>query len=230
MHDLDRTLGRTNMESESLFEFTSEAEASQNENFEFQGEQSEVFNEAEVNELAAELLSVANQQELNNFLGDLMKRASSTLSQAISSPLGQQLGGMLKSAAKTALPVVGSAIGNALLPGVGGAVGGKLASMAGSMFGLETEGMTQEDRQYEVAKQFVRFGGDATQKALSLTKDGASIPAAAKAAVQQAAERFVPGLLAGPPASATSPTRPHFGHRGSWVRHGDKIILHLGRD
>jgi uncharacterized protein (DUF697 family) len=229
MHDLDRTLGRTHMENESLFEFTSEAEAAvgyENENFEFQAEQPEVFNEAEVNELAAELLSVANQQELNHFLGDLMKKVSS----GISSPLGQQLGGMLKSAARVALPVVGSAIGNTLVPGVGGAVGGKLASMAGSMFGLETEGMTQEDRQYEVAKQFVRFGGDATQKALALTKEGSPIPAAAKAAVQQAAERFVPGLVANSPSSVVSSTRPHLAHKGSWFRQGNKIILQLGRE
>jgi uncharacterized protein (DUF697 family) len=234
MHDLDRTLGRTQMEAESLFEFTSEAESSgeygQNESFEFQSEQPEVFGEAEVNELAAELLSVSNQQELNNFLGDLMKKAASGLSQAISSPLGQQLGGMLKSAAKTALPVVGSAIGNAIVPGLGGAVGGKLASMAGSMFGLETEGLSQEDRQYEVAKQFVRFGGDATQKALALATQGTPIPAAAKAAVERAAERFVPGLLTGAGQGAPGIARSHLPARGSWVRHGNKIVLHLGRE
>ena len=237
MHDLDRTLGRTQMEGESLFEFTAEGESSgeygENESFEFQSEQGEVFGESEVNELAAELLSVSNQQELNNFLGDLMRKAGSGLSKAISSPLGQQLGSMLKSAAKTALPVVGSAIGNAIVPGVGGAVGGKLASLAGSMFGLETEGLSQEDRQYEVAKQFVRFGGDATQKALALTPQGTPISAAAKAAVQQAAERFVPGLLASPAATGPTPQRPHLPnlpHKGSWVRHGNKIVLQLGRE
>lgn len=240
MHDLDRTLGRTHMENEGLFEFTSEAEAAgayenenenfefqgENENFEFQAEQPEVFNEAQVNEFAAELLSVANQQELNNFLGGLMR----TVDRAISTPLGRQVGGMLRSAARTALPVVGSAIGNAIVPGLGGAVGGKLASMAGSMFGLETEGMTQEDRQYEVAKQFVRFGGDATQKAVALAKGGTPIAAAAKAAFQQAAERFVPGLVTNPSLSTTPPTRPRFPHKGAWVRHGNKIVIHLGRD
>jgi len=190
MHDLDRTLGRTNMENGSLFEFNNEQEAGgeyENESFEFEGQQPEVFNEAEVNEIASELLSVTNQQELNNFLGDLMRRVGSGLSQAVSSPLGQQLGGMLRSAARTALPVVGSAIGDAIVPGIGGAVGGKLASMAGSMFGLELEGLSLEDRQYEVAKQFVRFGADATQKALALTREGNPVPAAAKVAVQQAA-------------------------------------------
>jgi uncharacterized protein (DUF697 family) len=249
MHDLDRTLGRTQMERESVFEFNAEdeytgestgestgeynqGEYNQGEAFEFTSEQ-EVFGEAEVNELAAELLSVANQQELNNFLGDLMKKAGSALGQVIRSPLGQQLGGMLKSAAKTALPVVGSAIGNAILPGVGGAVGGKLASMAGSMFGLETEGLSQEDRQFEVAKQFVRFGGDATQKALALSSQGTPLPVAAKTAVQQAAERFVPGLLAGPSASSPSGFGARHGRlprTGTWVRQGSKLIINLARD
>lgn len=231
MHDLDRTLGHNHMESESLFEFVSEDEASgeaeEAENYGFEAEQSGAFGEAEVNEIAAELLSVSNQQELNNFLGDLIKRAGRGLGQIVSSPLGQQLGGLLKSAAKSALPMVGSALGNALLPGVGGAVGGKLGSMAGSMFGLEFEGLSLEDRQYEAAKQFVRFGGDATQRALSLATQGNSLTAAAKAAVAQAAERYVPGLL------AKSPTTSHPHHRlprsGSWERQGSRIIIHLHR-
>jgi uncharacterized protein (DUF697 family) len=239
MHDLDRTLGRTQMEDESVFEFNAEdeytGEYNQGESFEFTAEQQEVFGESEVNELAAELLSVSNQQELNNFLGDLMKKAGSALGQVIKSPLGQQLGGMLKSAARTALPVVGSAIGNAILPGVGGAVGGKLASMAGSMFGLETEGLSQEDRQFEVAKQFVRFGGDATQKALALSSQGAPLAAAAKTAVQQAAERFVPGLLSGPssslaPSSGAGVRHGRLPRSGTWVRQGSKLIINLARD
>ena len=40
MHDLDRTLGRTHMETEALFEFTGEGEYEE-ENFEYQSEQTE---------------------------------------------------------------------------------------------------------------------------------------------------------------------------------------------
>jgi hypothetical protein len=236
MHDLDRTLGRTQMEADKFFEFQGEEETygeyGQGESFEFQGED-EVFNESELNELASELLSVSNQQELNQFLGDLIKKAGNAVRQVVSSPLGQQLGGMLKSAAKTALPIVGSAIGNAIVPGVGGAVGGKLASMAGSMFGLETEGLSNEDRQFEVAKQFVRFGGDATQKAVAMANQGTPTPAAVKTAVQQAAERFVPGLLSGAPTAAAAPgagPHRHLAHRGTWTRQGRKIIVHLDRE
>src|SRR4029077_9842187 len=126
----------------------------------------------------------SNQQELNQFLGDLIKKAGAGLGKIVSSPLGQQLGSLLKSAAGKALPVVAGAIGNAIVPGIGGAVGGKLGSMASSMFGLELEGLSQEDRQYEAAKQFVRFGGDATQKALNLATQGTPAAVAAKTAIQ----------------------------------------------
>jgi hypothetical protein len=74
---------------------------------------------------------------------------------------------VLKSVAKTALPMAGGALDNLVLPGVGGATGGKLASAAGSMFGLELEGLSQDDREFEVAKQYVRLAGDATKIALS---------------------------------------------------------------
>ena len=40
-------------------------------------------------------------------------------------------------------------------------MGSKLASAAGSMFGLELEGLSYEDQEFEVAKQVVRLGGAA---------------------------------------------------------------------
>src|SRR5688572_9621145 len=59
MLDLDRTLGHTRMEAESMFEFASENEAFQNgqsaEGFVFEAVQGETFDESEVNEFVAEL-------------------------------------------------------------------------------------------------------------------------------------------------------------------------------
>jgi len=234
MHDLDRTLGNTHMESDSFFEFEADHEADGNgeygeaEDFIFQSEQ-EAFEEAEVNELAAELLSVSNQQELNHFLGDLIKKAGGAIGKVVNSPLGQQLGGLLKTAAKTALPLAGSAIGNAIAPGIGGAIGGKLGSAASSMFGLELEGLSPEDRQFEVAKQFVRFGGDATKQALALADQGKPPAAAASSAVSQAADRYLPGLAQQKGAATNGHSRAKFPHRGSWERHGNKLVIHLSR-
>jgi uncharacterized protein (DUF697 family) len=229
MHDLDRTLGHTRMEAESLFEFEEENESngepSEADAFPFRSEQDEVFDEAEVNEIAAELLSVSNQQELNDFLGSLIKKAGGAIGKIVKSTIGQHLGSYLKSAAGKALPIAGRVLGNAIAPGVGGKIGGKIGSMAGSMFGLELEGLSAEDVQFEAAKQFVRFGGEATQRALKLAEQGIPVPSATSTAITQAAERYLPGLT----RKRASSQEPRLPQRGSWERQGSKIVLNLAR-
>jgi len=217
MHDIDRTMGRTNMET--AFEFQGEEESETNE---FQGESQEgLFHEEELNELATELLSVSNDKELEQFLGDVFKKVGSAVGSFVKSPVGQQLGGMLKGVAKQALPMVGSALGNLVVPGVGGAIGGKLASAAGQMFGLELEGLSHEDRDFEVAKQFVKLAADAAQTA---TQAPAGTPAAqiAKQAITEAAQKYAPGLIGGGQAAAASGGAAH----GRWIRKGRKIVLY----
>jgi hypothetical protein len=216
MHDIDRTMGRTTMET--AFEFQGEEEAET----EFQGEQEAgVFHEEELNELATELLSVSNDRELQQFFGDVFKKVGSAVGSFVRSPVGQQLGGMLRGVAKQALPMVGSALGNLVVPGVGGMVGGKLASAAGQMFGLELEGLSHEDRDFEVAKQFVRLAADAAQTAAQAAPS-ASPALIAKQAITAAAQKFAPGLLgdggsAAAVAGATS---------GRWIRRGRKIVIY----
>lgn len=218
MHDIDRTMGRTNMET--AFEFQGEEEA-QNE---FQGEsEAGLFHEEELNELATELLSVSNDRELQQFLGDVFKKVGSAVGSFVRSPVGQQLGGMLKGVAKQALPMVGSALGNLVVPGVGGMVGGKLASAAGQMFGLELEGLSHEDRDFEVAKQFVRLAADAAQTAAQAAPNA---PAAqiAKQAISDAAQKFAPGLLGGGGGNGVATAAG--GHSGRWVRRGRHIVIY----
>jgi uncharacterized protein (DUF697 family) len=212
MHDIDRIQSR----EQETFEFGAETEQ---ENFEFQAEQGEVFNENELNELAAELLSVSNEQELNQFLGSLIKKAGKAVGSFVKSPIGQQLGGILKGVAQKALPIAGAALGNMVVPGIGGAIGGGLASMAGKAFGLELEGLSQEDREWEVAKQFVRLAGDATKSAI--TSPHANPAQAASQAISQAAAKFAPGLL-GPAATSGLGGM----QSGRWVRRGTKIVLY----
>lgn len=219
MHNLDRTFMEFDKEEEAegaAFEFDSE------------GQWGEVFGEAEVQELAAELLSVSSEQELNQFLGDLIKKAGSAIGAAVHSPVGQALGGVLKSVAKQALPVAGAALGNLIVPGVGGVIGGKLASGAGSLFGLELEGLSGEDREFETAKAFVRLGADATKQAVEAAQQGASVQSAVGTAITNAAQKFAPGLLQ-PNAAAGAATAPHVcGHKkneGRWIRKGHHIVL-----
>lgn len=223
MHDIDRT----------FMEYTPETGAYEHEQFQFaesewSGESTEVFGESELMELAAELLEVTNETELNYFLGGLLKKAGSALGQVVKSPVGQALGGILKGAARQALPVIGGALGGYVGGPSGAKIGGQLASSAGRIFGLETEGLSHEDEAFEVAKQYVRLAGDAVKNAVGIPAGDPR--AVAQAAVAQAAQRYAPGLLRGP-APAPSPTPAATaqgaagGRTGRWIRRGNRIIL-----
>ena len=114
-----------------------------------------VFNETDEMERASEFLEVASDQELEEFLGDVIHKIGSTLGKFAKSSTGQQLIGVLKSVATTALPIAGGAVGG-LIGGPPGALNGSnLASVAGSALGLELEGLSPEDREFEASKQFV---------------------------------------------------------------------------
>ena len=67
--------------------------------------------------------------------------------------------------------------------------------MAGSALGLELEGLSNEDREFEAAKQFVRFAADTVKNAVAQPQSNPV--AAAAAAIQQAAQVHAPGLLVG---------------------------------
>ena len=191
-----------------------------------------VFGEVQEMELAAELLEITSEQELNQFLGKLIKRAGSAIGAAVRSPIGQALGGALKGVAGRLLPVAGAAPGNMIVPGIGGAIGGKLAGAAGEAFGLELEGLSAEDREFEVARRFVRLAGSATQHAASVppTADPATV---ARAAISTAARTIAPGLAqlgilneATQPASVgNGSVGSGLGQSGRWVRRGRRIVL-----
>ena len=165
-----------------------------NEAFLGEAEHEGVFDEVNEMELAAELLEVSNEAELEQFLGSLIKKAGKAIGGIARSPIGRALGGALKAVAKKALPIAGTALGNLVVPGLGGMIGGKLASAAGNMFGLELEGLSPQDREFEVARRFVRFAGATTQRAL---RTPPSIPPgrAVRSALVGAARRHAPGLL-----------------------------------
>src|SRR5262245_54471367 len=226
MHNIDRTNLESNYGAYSgeydAGEYSYEFESDQ----EFETyDQEGPFSEAEEMELAAELLAVSNEAELDQFLSDLFKKASRAVGGLIKSPVGSALGGALKGVAKQALPMLGSAVGNALVPGVGGALGGKLASAAGRMFGLELEGLSYEDQEFEVAKGVVRLAGAAASNAAQAAP---STPPqqVVQSALTEAAQQHAPGLLSGAPKAAARPNGrcPHK-NSGRWVRKGNVIIL-----
>jgi len=223
MHDIDRTqmemeweLGDDEYEFEEEYEDEGEYEYEDEGEFEFEFEGP--FDEAEEMELAAELLEVADDDELEYFLGKLFKKVSRRARKAFRSPAFRALGGSLKGLAKKALPVVGGALGSIVAPGAGTAVGSALGSAAGRIFGLELEGLSPEDQEFEVARRFVRLAGDAAKV---VAKASPSVPAkqVAKAAVAAAVRKHAPGLT----VKSRRPGR--HGRRGMWIRRGRTIIL-----
>jgi len=55
-----------------------------------------IFNEQQEWELASELLEVGNEQEFEQFLGDLISKAGSAIGSFIKSDTGRAIGGVLK--------------------------------------------------------------------------------------------------------------------------------------
>jgi uncharacterized protein (DUF697 family) len=238
MHDLDRTQRYQETEFEpEMFEFADEGE--------YQGEgeygyETEALDEVEEMEFAAELLEITDEAELDQFLGSIFKKVG----KFVKSGVGKKLGGILKGVAKTALPMIGGALGSFVAPGVGTAIGSKLGSAAGGLFGLELEGLSPQDQEYEVARRFVRFASAAAKKAQQLQS---ALPpdSAARKAVMEAARKHAPGLLQAlgglqsalggfqfeaTPQSAMSPQgsgggATQSGRSGRWIRRGRKIIL-----
>lgn len=220
----------------------------QGEQFEYPGEMAgETFgeyhgemplNELQEMELATELLTVTNEAELEQFLGGLIKKVGGFMK----SPVGKALGGVLKGVAKKTLPIVGGGIGSFVAPGVGTALGSSLGSAAGKLFGLELEGLSNEDREFEVARRYVRFATAAARKAAAAP---AHIPPhiVARRAAALAARRFAPGLVgaAGVPSQqayaepqtpwaddgswGTPGANAEATQSGRWVRRGRNIII-----
>lgn len=186
MHDLDRTQNQFESDYQEMdFEFDGQSEYDGE--GDYTGESYEgAFDEVDEMEMAAELLEVTDEQELDQFLGKLLKKAKQGAGGFFKSAVGQHVGGLLKSAAKMALP----AVGNLIAPGVGGVAAAKL----GSVFGLELEGLSPQDQEFEEARSFVRFANEAATNAASAPPNTPTQQAAQQAVIQ-AAQRHAPGLL-----------------------------------
>jgi len=233
MHDLDRT----QLEAAEGYEFGSvrseelglggSGELQEAGRFdEYVGEATEhqsPLGEQHEMELAAELLEVSSEEELEQFLGNVFGSVQRAVGRAVRSDTGRALGGLLKDSLKDltrkALPVVGRAVGQRVSPR-GGTVGARAASVLGALLGLELEGLSGEDREFEVSRQLVRFTSSAVQNA-ALAPRNVPGPVAARTAVQRAACTYAPGLL---PRLQGRSTRM-WPRSGRWVRRGQAIVL-----
>ena len=223
MHDLDRTQLEASDGSE--FEYgNGEFELEGGSNYEGGGgiEGEGFLDETDEMELAAQFLEIQDEAELDQFIGGLIDRLRKGARKFFRSPVGQQLGKMLKGAAKKLLPVAGAAVGGVFGGPVGAAIGGKLASGAGKALGLELEGLSPEDKEFEVARQFVRFANAAIQNAADADAPPDEPPEeTAKTATVAAARQHAPGLL----KPGKGGMRPGMRTSGRWIRRGNRILL-----
>jgi uncharacterized protein (DUF697 family) len=238
MHDLDQTRleldpevdihGSGEVEPEDALESAPDTEDSQpvgetesgEAEFDVENEEAAGFFAGEsVDEeeaLAAELLGVGSDNELDQFLGKLVRGAS----RFARSAAGRQLGQMLRKVAKKALPMVGTAVGTYFGGPAGAALGRKLASTAAGMFEIQVEGLSPQDQEFQTARAYVRLARAAARN-LDRTAPVSSAPAAARQALITAAQSHAPGLVRrkGSVRGARS---------GRWVRTGRRTIVLYG--
>lgn len=245
MHDIDRTTMEYDSEYEYEDEFEPESEygysnqqeyepeyeyafGNEGEYGSYETEYEYAFDEAEEMELAAELLSVSSEAELDQFLGKVFKRAARF---ARKIPYKRIAGRLIKYARpliKKALPIAGGAIGTYFGGPLGATIGSTAASQLGAAFGLELEGLSPEDQEFEVSRRMVRLLGNAAKEA-GKAPPTANPETIAKAAIMRAVKATAPGLLS---KNLKRPTVPQFnnnkGQSGKWYRNKRGSIVLVG--
>ncbi len=152
------------------------------------GETGGVLTAEQEMELAGQLLEVGSEAELEEFLGDIVRKVTKGARGFMRSGAGKALVGGLKNVAKAALPIVGGVVGSAV-PVVGTALGTTLGTMASNLFELELESMNEEEAEFAVAQEIVGMTARAARNAASAPR-GAPPRAVARAAIIAA----TPGL------------------------------------
>lgn len=155
------------------------------------------FSEAEELELAAELLAISSEEELDLFLGKLFKgigRGLKKFGRFVGRKVLPVLGKGLKAIGKMALPIAGKALGTFIpIPGVGTAIGGAIGTAVSKALELEFGSFPSEEAELEIARRFVRIAATAVGQA-ALADPYADPAAVANTALATAARMHMPNL------------------------------------
>jgi hypothetical protein len=168
MHDIDSTRLETSPDYNEYLEYQ-ELNGQGEDSFEMP------MTEAEEEALAAELLGVSSELEMDQFLGGLFRKIKRGLGGAAKF-LAQNAGplsGALKGIAAKALPFLGGALGTAIpIPGIGTALGSALGNAASKMLQSELEQMEFEDQEFEMARRYVQLASQAMRQASRIPPRG----------------------------------------------------------
>jgi hypothetical protein len=155
--------------------------------------------------LAAELLLATDDAQLRAFLHELIAAIGVDGGRLARTPLASALVARLVQVGQPVLrPLRCIALGR----GTHGS-----AMRAARILGLELEGLSPEDQEFALARQFIRFAGAAVRAAI---RGQGATPAVVARALRAAAEEYAPGLL----ACLQTPSM-----HGRWVRTGNRIAL-----
>jgi hypothetical protein len=146
---------------------------------------------------AARLLEAETPARLASVLKDLVARGGA------SAPLSAPIVGVLQRAARMVFPLDATR------------APGDVKRKASAIFGMELEGLSPEDKEFELARRFVRLAGDAVAQARS--RSGQEPAHAVQMALLQASRKHAPGLLRQRAQTAQTASA------GRWRRRGNRI-------
>ena len=135
--------------------------------------------ETDETEQAAELLDAAQRRSISAWLAQRLRCAANATGRALNPAVQAELIRWLERAARLALPA-----SNPASPGT--------AERAERFFGIELEGLSAEDQEFEIARRFVRLTTEAARRAAPAPSTWTAAAAAGRA-MAQAARRHAPG-------------------------------------
>jgi hypothetical protein len=177
-------------------------------------------------------MEVSHEAELENFLGKLIRRAWRGIRKVAGGVL-RPLGGVLKMVAKRALPFLAGAAGTFFGGPVGGALGASVGSAISKALELEYEALEQEDKEYEMARSYVRMAASTARQA-AMAPPNVSPEVAVRNALLAIVQRYWPGIsLSGLGLAANGGTQarmnPAMGSSlGSWQNAGQPGGARIG--
>lgn len=217
-------------DDEMEMEYDDEFEMEYDDEFEFEYDDEMEYDDEDA-EMAYELLAVQSDEELDQFLGGLFRKAVSGAGRFIRSRAGQALKRKFVSKAKgfgrRMLPKIGRHVGGYLGNRFGGSrgrhYGGRAGHNIGRFFvdkwGWELEGLAPEQQEMEVAKKLIKIVKSAAKTAAK-TAQSRRAPAdvVVKAAIKSAAKKH---LKKGLGVKKSGGSR----FSGRWYKKGNKIIV-----
>ncbi|MGH8787461.1 MAG: hypothetical protein ACREYA_20560, partial [Cupriavidus necator] len=159
---MERNLVRYSPEMEIFGMSAPEIEASREAGRE--GE-AEVLGEPGEMEFAIAALEVSDERSLRDYLRGLVAHAARATGRPVPAPVMSALVGLLAQTARHVLPAHVRRVGPGAALAPAAVLHDGTVQKAGRLFGLELEGLSPEDKEYEAARHFVRFAADAVRHA-----------------------------------------------------------------